>query len=198
MGSAPCPAHRLPYPRPNIRPPQQLQGSIVEIPGLHLESRENPCRSGISDQDTRYRKCAIRLSDALLSPPFARSIRINFPMDDSDEIENRNKSLTEYFRHRYEEIQKTPQPISIRLGDLTLTNTEMQRTDKRYIWLCRVGLLPLHLAQGLNQSSKCILTLPNQKIEGVAESLKCIAALPPTEGYLTFYFHSKHLPATSP
>jgi hypothetical protein len=119
-------------------------------------------------------------------------------MNNSDDTENRNKALTEYFRHRDEEIHKTPQPISVRLGDLTLTNTEMQRTDDRHVWLCRVGFLPLSLVQGLNQSSTCILTFPDQEIEGFAESLRCIAALPPTEGYLTFYFHSKDLPDINP
>lgn len=119
-------------------------------------------------------------------------------MDDSNEIENRNKSLTEYFMRRDEEIYKTPQPISIRLGGLTLTNTEMQRTDDRHIWLCRAGFLPFHLVQGLTQSSTCILTFPDRVIEGMAESIKFIVALPPTEVYLTFYFHSKDLPETNP
>lgn len=119
-------------------------------------------------------------------------------MDDTNDIENRNKSLTEYFSYREEEIHKTPQPISVRLGGLTLTNTEAQRTDDRYIWLCRVSFVPLHLVQGLTRSSTCILTFPDREVEGIAQSLKCIAAIPPTEGYLTFYFHSKDLPETIP
>ena len=119
-------------------------------------------------------------------------------MDDTDDIENRNKALAAYFKHRSEEIQKTPQPFSILLGDLRLTNTEMQRTDDRHIWLCRVGFLPLHLVEGLTQPLACILTFHEREIEGIANSISCIAALPPTEGYLTFYFHSKDLPETRP
>jgi hypothetical protein len=111
-----------------------------------------------------------------------------------------DKSIEEHMRFRDEEIQKTPQPTSVRLGDQTLSKFYMQRTGKRSVWYCRANppeTLPDNLPADSSRSVPCILKFSEHILEAEAHSFSLIQSLPPVAKFLIFSIQHKELPKTA-
>jgi len=103
------------------------------------------------------------------------------------------KTITELLADHAEEIQRTPQPTSVRLGDQHLSNFQMQRTQQRGEWVCS-ATLPCGLDPMQPLSSACILTWPELVLEAVACDFRCIQTRPAVAGLLQFSVIHKDLP----